>query len=473
MQSFCPHCGAPRTVAGAFCAACGKRQQQQEPPSEWQVVTGPLPDSAPAVSAPTPPGKSVWRQAGRRILPMLFTMLPAWVLHTYLLVVKNEGYSGFQHWSSPYINVQGNGLGSTLAFGLGSAALWSVLFSLWSQGPMATLKYLAGAPGRCWPALFSKDPDSRLGLALGLGLTLLGCRWLGLASQSRLLLAGACLLWGTGPLGTLASQLLNDRAEGLRAKFKTVDFPKLSASLVASLPLAFLASWLLSTWMADKLGWLALAYVGYRLYPRTGAAASLFWLSCWWLLGHTLGHPAWADDGGWVEATGDGGLSGDNILKWWTSVGSGRAIGQGLVPAAAAALGAGLAPTLKGQDPNRIIGHILQISRDHFQLQVGQTAELEVSVWSVTAGGAQAPASSAAIQLAAPSWEGLSITPTSGTGSMHVSLRWEGSSAPPPDQPLPLLVTASAGATTHRASIQIQLTGGDYELVVTVHSGSF
>jgi len=224
---------------------------QPAPPSDWRVVTGPLPAAAPVpTEQPALLGKSLWRRAAGRILPMLLTMLPAWVLHTYLLVVKNEGYSGLQHWSSPYLNVQGNALASTLCFGLGSAALWSVLRSLRSQGPAATLSYLAGAPGRCLPALANKNPDSRVGLALGLGLGLQACRWLGLPGQSRLLLAGACLLWGADLVGKLAGQLLSRWLKGR-------DLNQLSASLVASLPLAFLASQGCSAmgWPTSWAGW--------------------------------------------------------------------------------------------------------------------------------------------------------------------------------------------------------------------------
>lgn len=432
------------------------------------------------VAADSPSG---WRWGGlgrqllRRLPLMLLSFLPAWVVHTYLLVVKNEGYRGFDHWSAPYLNVEGNGLTAGLAFGLSSGALWSILFSLWRPGPKATLNLVLGAPGRCLAVVRTPDASTRLGVALGTALVLLGSEYLGLRSTSRLWLGGGCLLWCGSYAGTLLVSLLTRASAPLKSKFPWLaglDLGSVARALVATLPLAWLGSWLLGFWWSSKLGWLALLYAAYSLYERRGKAPTavpgLLVVIGWWLLFTVLAQNGWADDGGWAEATGGGGLTKDNILKWWTSVGSGKAIGQGLLPALGAALGSGLAPPLDGEDPNRIIGYVLNLSADRFSLEAGQPASLTVSVWSVTAAGAQAPASGAEIQLSPPACPGLVVQPTSGTCSFTASLVWEGGS--PPSQTLVMAVSASAGGSLHQASVSLNLAGG-YELVVTVYSEPF
>ncbi|MBT9586163.1 hypothetical protein IV102_22670, partial [bacterium] len=61
------------------------------------------------------------RQALFRLPAIALTVVPAWMVHTYLVVFKNEGFNGVQHWAAAYCNVTGNGTTAFLSFGLGSA----------------------------------------------------------------------------------------------------------------------------------------------------------------------------------------------------------------------------------------------------------------------------------------------------------------------------------------------------------------
>ncbi len=295
------------------------------------------------------------RQCFFRLPALVVTVLPAWLLHTYLLVFKNEGFNGFAHWTSRYCNVEGNATTAFLCFGLGSAMFWSVVLSVLRCGPSATFNHLLGAPGRCLAAITAKDPHSRLGLALGLGLVLMGSNYFRLTGPSRLALSGATLFLGLGYPGTLLGQLLGQGLSSLKLRYpwlRSLDVALLVRSTVASVPVGFGAAWFLSVWTTDKLGLLALVYVGYTLFTmrkqhqsQPPAAGLLLWLGGWWLLQALTGQQAWGDDGGWLEATGGNqDLTWANVVAWWNSQGSGQAITQGMVPVVGAGLGAVMVP---------------------------------------------------------------------------------------------------------------------------------
>ena len=54
------------------------------------------------------------------------------------------------------------------------------------------------------------------------------------------------------------------------------------------------------------------------------------------------------------------------------------------------------------QDPNEVVGYILQLNSDKVMLTSGQPASVNATVWQVTANGATAQASDAAIQVDVP-----------------------------------------------------------------------
>jgi hypothetical protein len=296
------------------------------------------------------------RQALYRIPAIALTILPAWLLHTYVVVFKNEGFSGIQHWAAAYCNVTGNATTAFLAFGTGSALFWSVLISVFRCGPTSTFKTLLSAPARCLSPLASKDPNSRLGLAIGLALILLGSNYAGLSYQSRIAFGGATLFLGMGYPGSLMGIVLGEWINLLKSRYqwlRTLDVAVLVSSTIASLPVAFLASWVLSGWTSDKLGMLALFFVCFSFYSLHKGdkgeqiKAPLLLLLGGWCLLDSLGSQAWADDGGWREATsGNNDLTWANIVRWWNSQGSGTAITQGIVPVTAAGLGAAMVPPI-------------------------------------------------------------------------------------------------------------------------------
>lgn len=514
---FCKHCGGPLSAAGAPSARppAARTSAKTPPPQpaakagpvkvkttpsvaqpssdkaavpgpekgpEWQAVVGELP---PTQQGEQPdlslllkaiPGRVI-RQLLLRVPAMLFTFLMTWALHTYWLVVSNEGFNGSDHWTSPLINIPINGtLTSLVAFGMTSALGWSVLFSLLRSGPTATLASFVGAPGRCLQALFSKDPHGRLGVAVGLVLTLLGSDFLGLSSQARMILGGSTLFLLMGYPGMLLGLVMAELINALKVRYpwlRSLEVGMMVRGTLASVPVGFLLSWILSSGLSEKLGWLALAFVGYTLYTyynggKGGGAANLcLLLGLSWLAQYLLTGHCWADDGGWIEATqytGESGLTVNNIKTWWNATGSGKSIAQGLGPAMAAAAAAALPPLTDQSklDPNRVIGYILQLSANQFSLQPKEPAALTVSVWQVAATGAVSLAGGASINLAPPSGvPGLQVQPTSGSGEMQCSILWSGETPAPASATIP--VHASAGGTNHSATVQLTLASATIE----------
>lgn len=453
----------------------------------WQALVGDQPPTASTDPTGQPPSLSsllsqipgrVLRQALARIPAMLLTFLSTWLLHTYLLVVVNEGFhlDGDPNWSALLLNLPQNGMWtSPLAVGMTSALFWSLLISMVRSGPKATLTSLIAAPGRCVQELFSKDPHSRLGVALGLTLTLFGSDWLNLTPSARFVLGGTSLFLLMGYPGMLLSMLLSELVNVLRQRYpwlRVLEVGMLVRGTVASLPVGFFLSWLLSSGLANKLGWLALAFVVYTLYSHWNNGKSLppaanlcLLIGLGGLISYLMGGVCWADDGGWVEATKGADLSKETLKLWWDSEGAGKAVAQGLGPAMAAAAAAALSPSLaeKGAlDPNRTIGYILQVSRSQFALQPKVAASLTVSVWQVAATGAVSPASGASIGLTVPGGvAGLQVQPTSGSGEIQCSILWSGEMPAPASTSMS--VQASAGGTQHSRTVVLEMASATIE----------
>lgn len=506
---FCQHCGAEVSATGlpraehplgaaqqAAVALAAPAAPSAVPSSgtaggpSWQAVVGPMPPNAvSSEQSELPqllskiPGR-VLIQVLTRIPMMVLTFVATWALHTYWLVVKNEGFNGSDHWTSPLINIPRNGaLTSLLVFGMSSGLGWSVLISLLRSGPLATLSSLLAAPGRCLKELFSKDEHARLGVALGLGLTFLGSNYLGLSGPARLALGGSGLFLLMGYPGMLLSIVLSELLLALKSRYawlRTLEVGMMVRGLVASFPVGLLTSWFfsgLTSGFTNGLGWLALGLVAYTLYryhngEKTSAniANICLLVGLGWLISNALTGQGWADDGGWVESTqntGEAGLTLKNLKAWWDATGSGKSLAQGLGPAMAAAAAAALSPNLtdkeKSQlDPNRIIGHILQLSNNQFRLQPNSPVALTVTVWEVTASGAVSLAAGASIHLSVPAGvPGLQVQPTSGSGELQCTINWSGEGPVPPSATLG--VQATAGGSNHSAAVQLGLAEATIE----------
>jgi hypothetical protein len=107
------------------------------------------------------------------------------------------------------------------------------------------------------------------------------------------------------------------------------------------------------------------------------------------------------------------------------------------------------------QDPDEVVGYILQLSSDAVMLTSGQPASVNATVWQVTANGATAQASDAAIQVDMPGAAAsfLQVTPTSGQGQIACTFSQAGE--PGQDE---VLVTFNASAAQGGTSAQVRVT---------------
>ncbi len=318
--------------------------------------------------------KMILRQFMARLPIAGITCFSVWAIHSILLVWKNQGFNFQEPWG-PYLNAIGGAAGpgsSMVVWGMPLALFWSTLFSIFRNGPTATIKALGAGPAQLFKVP-SKGGAGLAGFCLGGGLGLFLTSYFGLNTQAGFLLTFSSIFLIAGYPGMLLSQVLSDlwrnvfkpRTPALFGRIQEV-----SNSALIGLPAGFL---LLSV-LPKKLHVLAaLAAVGVGIYllitkssatpsaPASpsapfarGATMSLFaWIVAYiataafmeWLFGSTV-H---ADDGGSNEIRGGDGtdaLNWTNVVAWWNSEGSGQAVAQGAPPAIASGAAAGLIPPL-------------------------------------------------------------------------------------------------------------------------------
>jgi hypothetical protein len=326
--------------------------------------------------------KSILSQLPKMILSQFLTRLPVagltclsvWAIHSILLVWKNQGFNFQEPWG-PYINSLGGTASagsSAVIWGVPLALIWSTIFSLLRNGPTATFKSLAAGPSR----LLSVPRSGNNGLAgfiIGAGSGLFIGSFFGLNAQAGFLLSFSSVFLIAGYPGMLLSRVINDLWTNVfkpRTPAIVGRIQEVLNSAMTGLSAGFLLLWLLpNSW--ELIAGLAIIGVGVYLLvakssatpstPATpassfpqGAAMSLFaWIFASaatavffdWLFGASV----YADDGGSNEIRGGDGtdaINWTNVLAWWNSEGSGRAIAQGAPPAIASGLGAALIPPI-------------------------------------------------------------------------------------------------------------------------------
>lgn len=398
---------------GAWLCWNGTRWEPSNPP---KTAPAPQPATAPA-SLPNPLAQGLVAQLGTTMLRqflfrlpiVLLTLFSTWAAHTYFLVVSNEGFNPSTT-IGQWLNVSGNYSSALAIWGMVSALFWSAVVSVFRCGPLRTFTALFSTPLQTVRMVVRSVKNRPAGCLLAIGATL----WLGsfyrLNWQSCAAISAAWLFLGTGYPGILLRSLLaaifsrmSSPTQSLLARAKE-ELESFSATLVPAFALsAFLVSagepWRSRLAALCLLGGIAWIFFGNKKPPSTPISAppplpslnaflawaipSSIWLGIAWFLGSSR---AYADDGGWVEATQSSDLNWANFIKWWNSAGSGQAIANGLSPSAAAAAAAGLTPPLASPTDG------LQILDDATKGQTvdGQTYEYSVAVQST--GGSLIPA---------------------------------------------------------------------------------
>lgn len=313
----------------------------------------------------------VTRQLLARLPVVTLTSLSVWALHSVLLVWKNEGFNCQDPWG-PYLNCvgsSGSAASSAAIWGLPIALFWSTVISFLRVGPAVTIRTLFRGPSQMLAIPFRGGADLA-GFSIGGGIALLLGQFFGLNRQAGAALTFAGVFLIGGYPGMLLTRALVDLWNQV-AKPRTSTALRGAAAHIQNAMMGLAPGFLLLAILPPKLrGVAALALVGAGIYllnskgtkpPQAiatplpgagGAPALLAWLlssSILAVLLDLLAVSAEADDGGSNEIQGGDGtqdFNWTNAVAWWNSAGSGRAIGQGLSPSAAAAAAAGLIPPL-------------------------------------------------------------------------------------------------------------------------------
>lgn len=277
----------------------------------------------------------------------------AWIWHTYLLVVRNEG---FRSNNDPFLDnslaLEGSVLANSLVWILFASLMTAFIMRVVRFGLGNTVRQIVGTPRWLMDAWGATSPLARAGLFFGEAIValILGI-WLSnyltvwllvlllfgilIARQTSILFIVLRLGWsdgqrwlkrspivpfnpawaGVGTLGAFTGFLMAALSLGLQTRFTQNDFLMNYAGCLCILPL---------------LGGL----VGYVVWSqaRPGASKVALWVGLVTTYSLLSATTVFADDGGWLEAGGT--LSG-----WIQSDGAGRAVASGIVPALGTLLG--------------------------------------------------------------------------------------------------------------------------------------
>ncbi len=384
---LCLKCGAPHSQGARFCKACGAPLAESVAPSPPPApVEQPVTARSPEVHEPGPTvqvsqpvdqaAAAAWQASasilkdGPRLLvrhllarlPLaILTFVPAWLVHTYLLVVKNEGFTPDTPLSS-FINTSGNAASSVVIWGLTSAMVWSLLLSFLRCGPARTLQSLLAAPGRVIDLLRRNDKTELTALALGATAAMLLSDWFSVNRPAGFLLTLSSLFLGMGYSGAILARMaaeLYRRSVNDRARQSLDQMAAFFQAVLAGMPMGFFVVTMFSAATASRLAYglilLSAALFFMKKKGRSGtpppqaAAAFLFALGAglfFVAVELLLGRAARADDGGLYEATKSTELTWSNITTWWGSEGAKKALLNGVAPSVAATLGAVMPPPL-------------------------------------------------------------------------------------------------------------------------------
>lgn len=286
----------------------------------------------------------------QRLPAALLSFGVALVLHTYLLVVRNDGFNPDPSRAvSGWINTTGNASSAFAIWGLGSAVFWSIIFLVRRLGVAGTARALLAAPLARLRGLPQAGSRGLGAACAGAGLALMLRRSLGLNAPASFCGITALVLLGSSPLashmadalargwGWLAGRLAE--AERSRWELSLEGAERLIAGAAPGLALSLV----LPPGFWNVAG-IALVVGGLVLFSRQGrptaraqqVAGLLIAVGAGLLLQELLAvlqaGIAFADDGGWMESGGD-------FAGWLRGEGSTEAVKRALGPAFAAILG--------------------------------------------------------------------------------------------------------------------------------------
>jgi hypothetical protein len=110
----------------------------------------------------------------------------------------------------------------------------------------------------------------------------------------------------------------------------------------------------------------------------------------------------------------------------------------------------------KDEKKEEEVSYILQLSADRLLVTPDQPATLTVTVWKRTGERAPVPAPEASVTIGNPAGSGLSVSPSTGGSPLSARIAAAGE---PAGSPVVLEVTATAGMTSKKAVVTVEVTG--------------
>lgn len=273
--------------------------------------------------------------------------LLAWILHTYLLVVTNEGFNaGNNFWLDRILALQGRTITGTLVWTLGAGLVTSAIARILAYGFGNTIRSVVGTPKYLWQWANELGVIAIPFLLAGYFLTIIFGFFVNnalLIVQLLLFVIGILIARHTSILLTVLRLGFKD-AQKLLKRERLIPFnlawPGMYFVGVLVGLLAIIPSGRFLPFICGCLGFLLVVLISVGLFIRgqggtkgvIGKKVLIWILPPALLLLFAAVSPVFADDGGWQE-------SGGTFSGWISSPGAARAVAMGFLPAAGSGLG--------------------------------------------------------------------------------------------------------------------------------------
>jgi len=298
----------------------------------------------------------------RRIFFIIPTFIISWALHTYILVVKNEGFGDSSIWGK-WVNTVGNTSSSLVVWGLVSALIWSFIYSSFKFGPVRTIGNFIKAPFWAFKYIAGSGKTGFGAFLMGSGLALYLSAAIQFKTSANICLAVALSIVGLSQPGFLLATyfakgwmwVVNFVSKRKDDKFG-LNFRGAHLMVVGLSP-GFLLCAFLKPQIAQILGIIAIILGVVFFFDIKAPKKSLLditglffigsiFTAAYFIIKEFLPKEAFADDGGWQE-------SGGTFIGWIKSQGCLIAVFRGVPPSISSSIGP-LTPPLILVDPTKI-----------------------------------------------------------------------------------------------------------------------
>jgi len=414
-----------------------------------------------------------------RLVTALKAAIVAWLAHTYLMAVTNEGFQD-SSWVGKFISSDGYENQALSSWAVGGGFIWFIWSKLRSSGFIAGIRGAFALPQTLLPHFRQAQKPNFIALGLGIAAGYYISGYFSIQIQL------AASFWSLTTLGTAFPLLLASPIARLASgatRFLPPNMPAISGPEGVAWPAAVqvgclgLAAGLFSVapWeWGTTVAWVIILGSVFAIITQGGKTtpisprASLFigagLTALAWYFGHD--QAAWAHDGGWAEGVNRNDPLHKQFISWIQSEGATETMKRGIPPSISAGAGAAVV------DSNtKTTIYCLQVNTHTLAVTPEQPGELLAAVWKSENGGPTIPATDAGISITSDGSSWLTLS-NSGGGWRATCMVGQNAEAPLPAGQIPapgwVTVTGSGGGQTCTASVCVT-PGGAAEYVLEVY----